>query len=137
MFFGVVDTMTTFVAQWIAYNASSQLLEKILLESMSFCLLAVAVWGSFTLATKLRGQSRIYAALGVASVFLAIGLAGQLRFEREFSSQPEYYVRLKAPALLWVKPAGEERVQAELAKLFDRADSEIEEDEAEEPASTP
>jgi len=65
----------------------------------------------------------------VALVFLVVGLAGQLRFEREFSSAPDYYSKLMAPALLFAKPAEDDRLLDELPILFDRADTEIQEDE--------
>ncbi len=57
-------------------------------------------------------------------------MAGELQFEREFSSRPEYYARLEGPLLLLTRPADQGRLLNELPALFDRADAEIEEDEA-------
>ena len=117
------------MAQGVAYNANSQLLEETLETGLSVAVLAFAVWGSLTLATNLRSQRRIYGALGVGFAISALSVAGELQFDREFSSRPDYYGRVEGPSLLWVRPAAEGRLLDELPALFDRADAEIEDDE--------
>jgi hypothetical protein len=129
LIYGLLGVLATFISGWIAYNANSQLLAQSLQQGLSFCVLAFATWGSMTLATNLRNKARFSSALGVAVVFLMVGLAGQLRFEREFSSAPDYYSKLMAPPLLFAKPVEDGRLLDELPALFDRADTEIQEDE--------
>jgi len=129
---GLFDDVMTFFSGWFAYNANSQLLEEALIQGLTFAAMAFFTWASMTLATNLRSRARFLSAVGVAAVFLAIGLAGQLRFEREFSSTPDYYSRVMAPALLFASPVEDTQLIDELPALFDRADAEIEEDEEEE-----
>lgn len=125
--FSLLSRLAQFLSDWFAYNANSQLLADSIQQSMSFCILALAAWGSMALATNLRNTTRFYAAGGVAVVVLAIGLAGQLRFEQEFLSYPDYYAKIMAPVCLFATPVEESRLIDELPALFDRADLEIEE----------
>ena len=129
---GLLDDVNTFVSGWIGYNASSQSLEEIISDVITLTTLAFFTWASMTLATNLRSAARLSAALGVAAVFLIIGLAGEFRFEREFRSHPEYYSKLMAPALLIAKPMEETQLIDALPALFDQADAEIVDDEASE-----
>ena len=127
---GLVGVLTTFTAQWLAYNANSQLLEEVMETGLSTAVLAFAVWGSLTLATNLPSQRRFSGALGVGFAISALSVAGELQFDREFSSRPDYYGRVEGPSLLLVRPAPEAGLLDELPALFDRADVEAEEDEA-------
>jgi len=129
LIFNLLSVLSTFVANTVAFNASSQRLETILEHGLSFAALGFAIWGSLTLATNLRDRTRLYAALGVAAVALVVEVADQLQLETFFINRPSYYARLQAPSLLFVRPASESQLLQELPALFDRADAELEEDE--------
>lgn len=128
--FGLFDDIALFFSGWFAYNAGSQVLEDTLMQAMTLTALAFVTWGSMTLATNLRARARLYSAVSVALVFLAISLAGKLRFEREFMNAPTYYPKLMAPSLLFSDPVEERQLIDELPALFDLAEAEIEEDES-------
>lgn len=129
LLFGLVSIVATLVAQSIAYNVGSASLEAILETGLGLAILASAIWASLTLATQLAIPRRLGAALAMAFVFVGVGVADELQFDPEFSSSPDYYDRLQAPALLWATPDHEDSLLSELPELFDRADAEAEDDE--------
>jgi len=130
MIYGLLNMAAVFLAQWAGFNANSRLVEQVLENGLGFGLLTFALWGSLLLATNLRTRGRLLSSLGISGALLAVNLVAQFQMERGFSPFPDYYARLKHPALFWAEPGEQRNLVEELTPLFDRADVEIVDDES-------
>lgn len=122
LIFTLANMGAVFVAQTIGYNASSATVETVLEHGLGFVLLTATLWSSLTLATNLRSRGRLFSAFGLGVVFLAVGLGLQAQITTGFSSTPDYYARVKHPALRFRPGAYEASLVDRVTPVFDRAD---------------
>ena len=124
--FGLGLQFAEYCAGVIGYNASSGMLQIILSKSLNFFLLLVAIGASITLATTLLSNKRLWISVGAAGLLLSFQLAGEVQWDRDFSSSPKYYAQLQSPGLLWVEPEDEAIISEQLPDLLERAVAEME-----------
>ena len=125
--FGLSLQFAEYCAQVIAYNAGSATLQNLLSKGLNLFLLVIAVGASITLATTLLSRKRFWTAVGAALLLMSMEIAGEVQWDRDFSSSPKYYAQLQSPGLLWVTPQDESVINAELADLLQQAVKEMEE----------
>jgi hypothetical protein len=127
--FGICGALGGWIARTLAYNSSSETVERTLESLISWLVLGAALWASLTLATPLRGRRRTLAAFAAAFGFVGLQLSQQVRFGHVFQGNPEYYGRIQAPAALWAPARPEAALLERLDPLFERADQEAREAE--------
>ncbi len=124
--FGLSSFVSQFVSETIAYNLSSGLLQDALVNGSKFLLLVAVLWSSLTLATNLKAKRRSWSALGLAGAVLIVGLAGEFRWQQDFTAAPSYYAHIKSPSLLWAEGKRSVEIVSRLPQLLERATEESE-----------
>ncbi|MEM7411351.1 MAG: FHA domain-containing protein [Myxococcota bacterium] len=125
----LVESVTTFVAGWLGYNASSAALQDGIEMILGTLSLSAAIWASISLATGLRPRARLYAAGGTAAVLLGLNLIWTLATEDGFFSfGPDYYTPVRQPALLFATPEPASSLGESLPGLFEEARALADED---------
>lgn len=124
--FGLCLQFAEYCSSVFAYNASSELLQIVFGKSLNFLLLLVAIGASITLATTLLSNKRLWVSIGAAAILFTVQLAGEVQWDRDFSSSPHYYAQLHSPGLLWVDPEDDRVLSNQLSDLLERAEKEME-----------
>lgn len=125
--FGLSLQFAEYCASVIAYNAGSATVQSMLSKGLNFLLLVVAVGASITLATTLLSKKRFWTAVGAAALLMSVEIAGEVQWDRDFSSSPKYYAQLQSPGLLWVESKPQSTISEQLPDLLQRAVEEMEE----------
>ena len=132
---GLLNQLLSWIAGLAGYNAGSEALEKILDQGFGFLLLAAGLWCSLVLATNLRERSRWLCSVGIAALFVSIGLVMQYQMRDRFFPSPRYYARLAARTWLWARPEKQEVLIDRLPSLVERAGKAIIKDDKNEEAT--
>lgn len=120
------------IADVLGYNASSDLVSLLIGTVLNLMLLAAVVWSSLSLATNLRSRGRFWAALSASVIYLFLQFFEVWRFQQLFTGTPQYHGGVKPPIITWAPSKPEGAVFTLLDELFDEAEKEAAEAEAEE-----
>jgi len=114
--------LVKWVAAVVAFNTGSGAAGLILVNGLQWLLSAAAIWASLSLATNVRSNGRLGAAVSVSFVFVFLQIFPMFQFQPTFSGQPKYQGGLKAPILLLASPISEGDYHLSINRVFEESE---------------